>query len=47
MIVIPLRFFDMPNALLLEVLAWCTQAGLSENVSDKANSRTAQIHNLI
>lgn len=25
MIVIPLRFFDMPNALLLEILAWCTQ----------------------
>ena len=22
MIVIPLRFFDMPNAVFLEVLAW-------------------------
>lgn len=26
MIVIPLRFFDMPNAVFLEVLAWFTQA---------------------
>lgn len=26
MIVIPLRFFDMPNALFLEILAWFTQA---------------------
>lgn len=25
MIVIPLRFFDMPNALFLEILAWFTQ----------------------
>lgn len=32
MIVIPLRFFDMPNALFLEILAWFTQAlpGLSD-----------------
>ena len=26
MIVIPLRFFDIPNAVFLEVLAWFTQA---------------------